>query len=133
MKTVERNLFPKSERLCLQKDIAELFASGQTFVSYPLRIVYWPVTKDDAAESNISILVSVPKKHIKHAVMRNRIKRFIRESYRLNKSELSVQFKQKGKQLHVAFLYLSNDIKTYDDIEKSMQKALDIIIQHVRP
>ena len=127
MKAVERKFFPKSERLYLRKDIYRLFASGQTLICYPLRIVYMPVTKDDASESGISILISVPKKRIKSAVRRNRIKRLIRESYRLNKSESSEQCKLKGKYLHVAFLYLSNDIKTYDDIEKAMKKALERI------
>jgi len=129
MKAVERRLFPKSERLCLQKDIDRLFASGDTFVSYPLRIVYRSASIDDASK----ILVSVPKKRIKSAVMRNRIKRLIRESYRLNRNVSTEQGKQKENQLHIAFLYLSNDIKTYDDIEKAMRKALDTILQKVKP
>ena len=128
MKTVERNFFPKSERLYLQKDIDKLFASGQTFFSYPLRIVYLPVTKDDAAESGISVLISVPKKRIRYAVKRNRIKRLIRESYRVNKSKSVEHFKSAEKQFHVAFLYTCNDMKTYADIEKAMQKALEMIM-----
>ena len=132
MKAVERNFFPKSERLCLQKDIDRLFASGNSFVSYPLRIVCKPVTKDETSDTCNAILVSVPKKRIKSAVMRNRIKRLIRESYRLNKNAFSEQCKQKGEYLHIAFLYLSNDIKTYDDIEKAMQKALERIAQKVK-
>ena len=133
MKAIERRLFPKSERLCLQKDIDRLFASGDTFVSYPLRIVYKSASIDDTSKSCISILVSVPKKRIKSAVIRNRIKRLIRESYRLNKNASLEEGKQKENQLHIAFLYLSNDIKTYDDIEKAMQKALDMILQKVKP
>ena len=120
----KRNFFPKNERLYLQKDIEKLFTSGQTFISYPLRIVYLPVSK---AESGFSILVSVSKKRIKHAVERNRIKRFIREAYRLNKNIPAALCKQKEKHFHVAFLYQCNDMKTYSDIEKAMQKAFKMI------
>ena len=126
---VKRNFLPKNERLCLQKDIDSLFASGQSFVSYPLRIVYLFVTQDDVSKSDISILISVPKKRIKKAVTRNRIKRLIRESYRHNKNESSKHCKQKGKHLHIAFLYMSYDLKKYADIEKAMRKALDMIVR----
>jgi len=127
MKTVERNFFPKNERLSLQKDIDRLFTLGKNFVSYPLRVVCLPVIKDDSSETGISVLISVPKKRIKHAVKRNRVKRLIRESYRLNKKESSTICKQKGEHLHLAFLYLSSDIKPYNDIDKAIQKALTMI------
>ena len=125
MNAVERDFFPKNERLCLQKDIDRLFASGQSFVSYPLRIVYLPVSQVNASKSGISILVSVPKKHIRQAVKRNRIKRLIRESYRLNKNKISEHSKLSGEHFHVAFLYMCNEMKSYADIDKAIRKALE--------
>ncbi|MDR2775553.1 MAG: ribonuclease P protein component [Tannerella sp.] len=127
MEASERKFFHKGERLCLKKDIDKLFADGQSFLSYPLRIVYLSDTRDAPLASGISILISVPKKRIRHAVHRNRIKRLIRETFRLNKNESSNLCKQKGKQLHIAFIYICDEIKTYADIEKSMLKALKII------
>ena len=124
MKTMERFFFPENERLCLQNDIDRLFSSGKSFVSYPLRIIYLPVTRSDDSESGISILVSVPKKRIKRAVKRNQIKRLIRESFRLNKHAFSDYFKQKGEHLHLAFIYICNDVKPYPVMEKAVQKAL---------
>ena len=119
--------FPKNERLTLQKDIDRLFESGQTFVAYPLRIIYLPDVGNHHSAPGISVLISVPKKRIRLAVKRNKIKRLIRESYRLNKSETSTLFKQNGKQLHIAFLYISNDMKMYAHIEKAVQKTLEHI------
>ncbi|MDR1379953.1 MAG: ribonuclease P protein component [Tannerella sp.] len=127
MESAERNLFRKNERLCLKKDIDRLFSDGQTFLSYPLRIVYLPETGGDAPPSGISVLVSVPKKRIRRAVQRNRIKRLIREAFRLNKKEAADFCGQRGKRLHIAFMYICNDIKTYSGIEKAMLKALKII------
>ena len=123
MEVAERNLFPKSERLFLKKDIDELFDKGRSFISYPLRIVYLSDTGDNLPESGISVLISVPKKRIKRAVKRNRIKRLIRETFRLNKSVVT-ECMQEDKHLHVAFMYVSNDILPYADIEKAMIKAL---------
>jgi len=120
----DRKFFPKNERLSLQKDIDRLFEYGRTFVSYPLRIIYLPQA---TPEAGVSVLISVPKKRIRHAVTRNRIKRLIRESYRLNKSETIAHYKIKEQQLHIAFLYQSNAIMMYTEIEKAVIKALKVI------
>jgi len=127
MTTDERNFFPKSERLCLKKDVDRLLDAGQSFISYPFRIVYLSYVGDLASGCAISILVSVPKKRIKQAVKRNRIKRLIREAFRLNKNETSAFYKLNEKNLHIAFLYICNDMKTFTVIEKAILKTLEII------
>ncbi|MDR2916731.1 MAG: ribonuclease P protein component [Tannerella sp.] len=127
MEDAERKIFPKSERLFLKKDIDRLFNNGQSFISYPLRIVYLSDTGNNSPESGISILVSVPKKRIKRAVKRNRIKRLIRETFRLNKNAIIPHHILNGKHLHIAFMYVCNDILSYTDIEKAMLKALKSI------
>ncbi|MDR2680968.1 MAG: ribonuclease P protein component [Tannerella sp.] len=127
MEVTERNLFPKSERLCLKRNIDRLFTDGHSFVSYPLRIVYLPDNGGQPSSSGISVFINVPKKRIRHAVRRNRVKRLIREVYRLNKTEISGLCRQQGKQLHVACIYICNEVKTYANIEKAMLKALKII------
>lgn len=127
MNDTERNRFPKSARLSLNKDIDSLFENGQSFISYPLRIVYLPDSGEVSPVSGISILVSVPKKRIKLAVNRNRLKRLIRETYRLNNNEITNCYTTKSKHLHIAFMYVGNDVLPYADIEKAMRKALKIL------
>lgn len=129
MEVVERKLFPKSERLYLNKDIDRLFGNGQSFISYPLRIVYLSDNGNSFPASGISVLISVPKKRIRHAVYRNRIKRMIREAFRLNKNELSTRCKLNEKYLQIAFMYVCNEVKSFTDMEKAMLKALTIIRQ----
>ena len=124
MEASERKCFPKSERLFLKKDIDHLFDNGQSFISFPMRIIYLLVTGDNYPESGISILISVPKKRIRHAVDRNRIKRLIRESFRLNKDDITDFCKETGNMLHIGFMYVSNEVLPYADIEKAIQKAL---------
>ena len=124
MEAAERKLFPKSARMSLKNDIDNLFDNGQSFISYPLRIIYLSDTGDKSPASGISILVSVPKRRIKHAVKRNRIKRLIRESFRLNKDAFENFHELSGNSLHIAFMYVCDDVLPYVDIEKAMLKAL---------
>ena len=124
-----RLFFHRRERLRLQKDIDRLFASGQAFISYPLRIVYLQQAELHAAKPSVSTLIVVPRKRIRHSVKRNRIKRLIRESFRLNKKETTDFFIQNGKRLHIAFVYISDDLKVYTEIEKAVKKSLERILR----
>ena len=75
----------KTERLCSKNLIERLFAGGnRSFPAFPLRVVYMYLHPDEGS-SDVSILISVPKKRFKRAVKRNLVKRQIREAYRLNK------------------------------------------------
>lgn len=77
--------FPKSEKLCSKKRIEKLFRQGNSVQSFPLKMIF--VRVDDLPEQiPFQVMVSVPKRHFKRAVHRNRIKRLLRESYRLQKS-----------------------------------------------
>ena len=133
MTTDERHFFPENERLRLNKDIVRLFGEGKTFISYPLRIAYLRLTGNNTSDSPISILVSVPKKRIKLAVNRNRIKRLIRESFRLNKNETSNLYTKCGNHLHVAYIYICKEMKNYHDIEKAVRKAFKTINNSLTP
>ena len=82
--------FPKEEHLCRKKLIEELFSKqGSSFGVYPLRIVWIPAPALTTAPPQV--LISVSKRTFKRAVDRNRLKRLIREAYRLNKYRLTEQ------------------------------------------
>ena len=83
----------KEERICSRKLIEAIFSGNKSrsMSAFPLRVVFMPI---NGGASNrparplpkAKILVSVPKKHFKRAVKRNRVKRQVREAYRKNKS-----------------------------------------------
>ena len=125
----QSNTFPKSEHLCGEKRITELFTQGEAFMAYPLRVVYILRPKTDVEA--VSVMVSVPKKRFKRAVKRNRIKRLMREAYRLNKQALTELVLEKGKQIHIAFNYVSNDELDFETIEKKMKQALYKLVEKV--
>lgn len=121
------NTLCKSERLDRKKVIEKMFAgSAHSFSLFPLRVVYLPV---DDLEAPVSILISVSKRRFKRAVKRNRVKRQIREAYRLHKSLLLPAVEQKGCKLAVAFIYLSDRLVESSYIDKRMQLALSRIAE----
>lgn len=123
----------KSERLTSQLVIEKLFAGGNaSMAAFPLRIVYMKMEKDggdgkngnQVGEPPVSILVSVPKKRFRHAVDRNRMKRLIRETYRLNKHILWDALEGKDYRLALAFVCITDTLPTFYAVQKSMKKAL---------
>lgn len=117
-----RRTFPKNERLSRKLHLDMLFQNGASFIAYPLMVVYLSVIQENGAP--VSVLVSIPKKKIRHAVERNYIKRRIRESYRLRKHDLLQIISEKNKKLLLAFVYLHNERSSFDKIDQAVAKAI---------
>ena len=126
---IHQNSFSKSEHLCGEKRITRLYTKGDAFIAYPLRVVFLiePKIEDESAY----VLVSVPKKRFKRAVKRNRLKRIMREAYRLNKHLIIEKLVDKNLQLHISFNYVSDDVLEFEAIEKKMKIALQKLIDKI--
>lgn len=116
--------FKKAERLNSKKIIDKLFADGQSFLAYPLKVVFLPTQLPVKCPVQAGFTVS--KKNFKRAVKRNRIKRLIREAYRLNKNELYTTLDD--RQLAVFFIYIGKELPEYPAVEKAIKKAFQLII-----
>ena len=108
--------FPKKEKLKSEILIKRLFEEGKSITSYPLKLIYLPV--NSLAEVKIQCGVAVSSRNFKSAVKRNRIKRLLRESYRLNK-EKKINNIEGG--FAFLFLYLGKEMPRYEDVERHMK------------
>jgi ribonuclease P protein component len=124
-----KNTFSKNERICNDKQISRLFEQGSSFICYPVRVVW--IENDEPSTKPVRILISVSKKKIRHAVDRNRVKRLIRESYRINKSELYQWEINTGKSIGICFIWLSDDLVDFSKVDKKMHDALGKILLKV--
>ena len=112
--TDRRYTLSKAERLSRKRDIDLLFAEGQSFIAYPLRVVYTVIEEQRSVPA--SILISVSKKKFKRAVKRNAVKRQIRESYRIRKQALFEPLQTTGRYLAIAFIFLEKELASYEAI-----------------
>lgn len=114
----------KSERIHLKKHIDELFAQGKGFVAYPLRILYLLAEEETwQGQARGAMMVSVGKRYFKRANKRNRVKRLVREAYRLNKYAWLDLLEQSGMRGRIAFMFVGKDLPEYRDIERAVHKA----------
>ena len=127
----QKATFPKKEHLCGEIRIGRLFTEGKAFIAHPLRIVYSVHEKTD--NTPVKVMVSVPKKRFKRAVKRNRLKRLMRESYRLNKSKLTEFCTEKNISLQIAFNYVSDEEMDFKTIESKIIVALQKIENKLNP
>jgi len=102
-----------------------LFEKGSSFIVYPLRVIYVEIQPGSGAEA--AVLISVPKKKFKQAVKRNRIKRLIREAYRLNKQALLQHLREKEQGLLIGFLFIGNELPDWKMVEGAVMKALSAL------
>lgn len=92
--------------------------------SFPLRVVYDTVARPGSdASPQAAILISVPKRHFHHAVDRNRVKRQVRESYRLNKQAL-LSMLPCDKRLLLAFVWQSDRLSPTEEVESRVKNLL---------
>jgi ribonuclease P protein component len=108
--------YSKKDKLKSKKLIEQLFNEGKAVTVYPLRLVYLKTNLED--DSTLKTGVSVSKRLHKTAVARNRIKRLLREVYRLNKP---LYFNNSSTSYAFMILYLSKDGTTFDILDNTMK------------
>lgn len=118
---VKRCTFPREEKLKSKKLIDQLFAKGKGISSNPVRLVY--LKEEESGRQAPQVLFSVSKRNFKRAVDRNRIKRQMREVYRLHR-DLYFPPEETDHYL-LAFIYTSKEKIPYKVLEKKLNLALE--------
>ncbi len=119
--------FKKEERLCSKKIIDKLFSEGESFLAFPLKIVFQKTSLH--TKYPVQAAFSVGKRNFKLAVHRNLIKRKIREAYRLNKFEL--YSKLDDQQVAIFFIFIGKSIPEYEQVETAMKKGISKLLKEI--
>lgn len=128
---IKENSLTKLERVNSRTEINNMFTSGASVFTYPFKCVYIINDTSEILSQRgivIRMMVSVGKKYHKRAVKRNRVKRMIREAYRLNKSlARDIIDIPEGKVLSLCFIYCGKTEEPYKIIEDGVKKTFEKI------
>lgn len=119
----EKQTLNKEERLKSRKLIGNLFERGKIINHYPYKLLY-EITDNKDFGFPAKIAVSVSKRNFRKAVDRNRIKRKMKEAYRLNKNELYEILNKNDQNLYFFVIYTAKQDTEYQKLEKEMQLLL---------
>jgi ribonuclease P protein component len=112
----------KNERLKSRKIIEKLFTEGKTFSVSPFRVYY---QFNGSLSSSLQCGTGVSSRHFKKAVDRNRVKRVIREAWRLRKTTLKKNLEQHGLHLYVFIIYTARELPEYKEVYEKMNKVIE--------
>lgn len=120
--------FKKEERLCSNLIITKLFSEGNRSIGcFPIRLVFLILPSEKSELP--SLLISAPKRNFRLAVDRNRIKRQIREIYRVSNGPLIDVLEKKHHGLAIALLFTDKKIWDSKDLKPRLQTVLDNMVK----
>jgi ribonuclease P protein component len=127
--TTKRFTYSTKEKLKSRKLLNQVFAEGKSINLYPLKITFTLKKIDTISTAQVGVGSS--SRHFKKAVQRNRIKRLLRESYRLQKHSL-LNLLPEQKQLTAFLLFIGKDMSETALIPEKMQLILDKLANSIQ-
>ena len=112
----------KSHKLCGKVAVDRLFtrSDASSHLAYPLRAVWGRNDVRTGGGEPVQFLITVPKKRLRHAVDRVKMRRRVREAYRLNRPCWDAA----TPVTDIAFIYISDQLEPYARVEKAMKRIL---------
>jgi ribonuclease P protein component len=110
--------FPRNQRLKSKKISDLVFATGQKTKATPLIARFLDTLLPEPVSTQV--MVTVSKKKFKRAVDRNRIKRLMREAWRLEKPPLENRLAANEKQRAIVFIFVGNELPTLEQVQSAI-------------
>lgn len=119
--------FTRDERLSSKILIDRLFANGRSFFVYPFKVFWLPAGNE--IKYPAQLLIGVPGKNFKHAVIRNLMKRRIREIYRRNKDGFYHQMEVLNRKCLFALILTGREVLKTSALEPKIIIILQRLIE----
>jgi ribonuclease P protein component len=117
LNTKHRYKFKKAQKIKRQKDISGLFKTGKKWDCNNCTVFY------SENGTNRSRCATIVPKEIGTAVLRNKIKRHIRETFRRN---------LKNRLLHIDILVKIHQVKEANKIKQALEKSLCLWLDTIK-
>lgn len=114
-----KRLFPRSHRLKSSLLIRDIVRLRQTLFCFPIKCFYTIQIGDSSESTKVAFMVS--KKRFHHAVDRNRVKRLMREAYRLNRQEFALP---DGVSVNICLMFVGTELPVYSQVEAAVRTLL---------
>ena len=129
--------YQKLDKLKSRKQTQFLFSKGQAITVFPIRLVYTieiidNTTSTTHSSSLLQAGVGAPSHTFKKAVHRNRVKRLLREAYRLEKPSFVNQAALENKKVNLFFLYTDTLVLTQAEIQAKVKEALALLLTKLK-
>jgi ribonuclease P protein component len=118
----KKNTLGKKERLKSKKLIGKLFEEGKSIKKYPFRLIYL-IQDKNSFKIKTQVSFSVPKRNFKKAVDRNRIKRLIKEAYRLEQRKILQDY---NLPFVIMITYLGKKEPIFSDVKENIKELLTL-------
>jgi ribonuclease P protein component len=128
--------YQKHDKLKSRKQMQNLFALGKSMSNAPLRLIYTleNIAEGDLTSSSALVIqagVGAPTKQFKKAVQRNRVKRLLREAYRLELPAFKAQLPLQGMRLNIFILYMEANVLPQTEINAKMNLILNQLAKRI--
>ncbi|MFZ1798242.1 MAG: ribonuclease P protein component [Chitinophagaceae bacterium] len=120
-------IYPRKEKLKSRKLIGKVFKEANSFSVFPLKVLY--IQSYLPANIFLQTGFTVGSKNFPKAVHRNRIKRLMREAYRLESYTLKEILKHKQLQIVLFFIFTGRSLPTQEILQNAMHTAFNELLK----
>jgi ribonuclease P protein component len=122
--------FQKKDKLKSRKQTQFLFAKGQSMNAFPIKLIY---TLESNEPGSVQAGVGAPSRTFRKAVDRNRVKRLLREGYRLERPEFIASSVDALNKLRVNlfFLYTDATVISQKEIQEKIKQLLSRLSEKI--
>lgn len=121
---IKANKLTKEEKVKSAQRVSEIYHEGTAGFVYPFKYHFILEPKEDSFQNLLRLCIAVSKKKFKHAVDRNRVKRLVKEAFRLNKMAYYDTIGHPNS-IDLYLVFIGKELPDYATIEKGMKTILD--------